>query len=78
MKLILLVPVNRTMADSSKGVRTFELVCTDCAFTTTFEGDIDGLYDVIEGHQDRMRNSPADHSVDFEAVSSSVVPNAGD
>lgn len=66
------------MTDGSNGARTYELVCTDCAFTTTFEGDIDGLYDVIEGHQDRMRNSPEDHFVDFELVSSAVATNADD
>ena len=54
--------------DGSDGGRAYELTCTDCAFTTMVEGDIDELYDVIEAHQDRMRNSPANHAVDFEAV----------
>lgn len=66
------------MTDGRDRGRAYELTCTDCAFTTEFEGDIDELYDVIEAHQDRMANSPADHFVDFEAVSSSVAANADD
>lgn len=70
--------VNRVMTDGRNGSRTYELTCTDCAFTTEFEGDIDKLYEVIEAHQDRMRNSPADHFVEFEATSSSGATSAGD
>lgn len=50
------------------GERTFELTCTDCAFTTRVEGDVDDIYDVIEGHRERMQNSPAEHFVDFQAL----------
>ena len=61
-------PVSQSMDDGSNGGRAYELTCTDCAFTTQVQGDVDEIYDVIEGHRERMENSPAEHFVDFQAV----------
>ena len=66
------------MAGERNGGRAYELRCTDCAFTTTFSGEIDALYDVLDSHQERMASSPDEHFVDFEATPSSGATGADD
>ena len=61
--------VSRPMTGSNNGVKAFALECTDCAFTTTVEDDVDGVFDVIEAHQSEMHSSQNDHFVNFEAIS---------
>lgn len=68
-------PPNLSITDmptSGDHPRAYELSCNDCSFATEYEGDIDGLYDVVDSHQEEMQTDPADHFVDFESIALNV------
>jgi hypothetical protein len=45
---------------------TYELVCTDCEFTTTVDGSIYDALDTAEAHQDEYGTLSMDHFVNVE------------
>lgn len=66
------------MSDAHDRSRAYELSCADCTFSTLYQGDLDGLFDVIEEHRAEMRSHPPDHFVEFEAVPRSSADPASD
>ena len=59
------------MPDDRDDDSVYELACTVCPFRTTVEGDVDGVLDAIEAHQDEVGNRVADHLVEFQTVPAS-------
>lgn len=55
-----------TNVDASGGGVAYDLSCVDCTYSETVEGDIDEVFEAIEGHQGMHPADALEHFVEFE------------